>query len=90
MITGFEGITATGKVCKDSVKKFDKFTTFRLFIPDVAEGKFITCKVFKKVKEYFDKMINEGDVLTIQATKSTHTYNEKEYIDYICAFIEKK
>lgn len=90
MINGFNGLTTKGKVCKDSIKKFDKFTVFSLYIPaPTGDGKFIRCKVFKKVKEFFDDTVREGDVLTIQATQSVSVWKDKEYIDYLVAYLEK-
>ena len=91
MIKDFNGVTVTGKVCK-GVKKFDKFTAFSLFVPGEKEddGKFYRCVVFKKVKEYFDSGIHEGDIVTVQARQNVRTYKDKEYLEYLVAFIEKK
>lgn len=87
MIKDFNGLTLSGKVCKNSIEKFNKFTKFSLAVKQNNDYKFYTCKVFNKVKEYFDSVVEEGSMITIQCNQSVNVWKDKEYIEYlVCCF----
>lgn len=86
MIKDFKGTTITGKVCKFSLYKSDKFTEFTLYVS--SDKKFYKCKTFKAIKGVVDKYVKEGDTILVQANKNKKEYNGKINDEYLVCCLE--